>query len=606
MASNRIKGITIEIGGNTTNLEKSLGAVDHNLVTIQKDLQAVERRLKLDPTNTELLAQKHRLLADNVSEAAKRTKILEDAADGVLDAFSGMKLSNQQLKNFYLEMELSASDTKSAKKALEDFNREMGQVSGPAEDAAGEIAQVGSAAEDAGESMGGLEGFASGVSNSLGIANLAAAGMAVTLGEKLVDAAIAAAEWIWNLDEATEEYRMAMGKLNTAFETAGYSIETAQNAYQEFYNILGDTDTATEASQLLAQLISNEEDIAKWTEIAAGVYGTFGDSLPIEGLIEAANETAKTGKVTGVLADALNWVGMSEDEMNDALAQTSDEGKRAQLIMNNLGLAYEDAAESFEKNNQTLIEGREAQADMDAAMGELGQTIEDLKNHLLSLSGFSEIIRSIKDAIDGLKPVFEALEESGLIEKFSKIIDLVVKIYGEVAKLVSPIMTRDIEQLAFAFDAVIWVLERVLDVVEWVTQKVSDLINFFKELFGLSKQTPSVSIPESGSRSRNIQEEPYAFRAATAENLPYLAQGTVARPNSPFMAVIGDNTQEPEIVSPLSTIEQAVRNVVGDGGGQARNIRVTVNFTGSAAQLVRMLQPQIVAETNRLGPQYVT
>lgn len=108
----------------------------------------------------------------------------------------------------------------------------------------------------------------------------------------------------------------------------------------------------------------------------------------------------------------------------------------------------------------------------------------------------------------------------------------------------------------------------------------------------------SSSMPSSGGRLRSMG-------TATAQDLPYLAQGTVTRPNSPFMAVVGDNPQEPEIVSPLSTIEQAVRNVVGSGGGQASNIRVTVNFTGSAAQLVRMLQPQIVAETNRLGPQYV-
>ena len=121
---------------------------------------------------------------------------------------------------------------------------------------------------------------------------------------------------IWNLDESTEEYRKAQGRLNTAFETAGYSAETAQEAYNAFYGILGDTDTATEASQLLAQLADSAEDVSVWTNIAAGVSGTFGDSLPIEGLIEAANETANVGTVTGVLADALNWVGISEDEFN--------------------------------------------------------------------------------------------------------------------------------------------------------------------------------------------------------------------------------------------------------------------------------------------------
>ena len=106
------------------------------------------------------------------------------------------------------------------------------------------------------------------------------------------------------MDGATEEYRVAQGKLNTAFEAAGMSADAARTSYRNFYAILGDTDTATEASQLLSKLTKNEEDITKWTRIAAGVSGTFGDSLPIEGLIEASNETARVGQVTGVLADA--------------------------------------------------------------------------------------------------------------------------------------------------------------------------------------------------------------------------------------------------------------------------------------------------------------
>ena len=117
--------------------------------------------------------------------------------------------------------------------------------------------------------------------------------------------------------DATEEYRVAQGKLNAAFETAGYSAETAQAAYTGLYKILGDTDTATETAQLMAKLARNQEDFATWTNIAAGVNGTFGDSLPINGLIEAANETAKVGQVTGVLADALNWAGISADDFNE-------------------------------------------------------------------------------------------------------------------------------------------------------------------------------------------------------------------------------------------------------------------------------------------------
>lgn len=57
-----------------------------------------------------------------------------------------------------------------------------------------------------------------------------------------------------------------------------------------------------------------------------GVSGTFGDALPIEGLIESANETAKVGKVTGVLADALNWAGISETVLTRSWRQLGMRG----------------------------------------------------------------------------------------------------------------------------------------------------------------------------------------------------------------------------------------------------------------------------------------
>ena len=105
---------------------------------------------------------------------------------------------------------------------------------------------------------------------------IAAKGIGVIAG-----AASAAVGGLLALESSTEEYRIALGKLNTAFEAAGYGAETAQQSYQGFYSILGDTDTATEASQLLAKLADSEADVATWTKIAAGVSGTFGDSLPI-------------------------------------------------------------------------------------------------------------------------------------------------------------------------------------------------------------------------------------------------------------------------------------------------------------------------------------
>lgn len=550
MASNRIKGITIEIGGNTTKLDKALAGTDKQLKQTQNSLKDVERLLKMDPGNVELLTQKQRLLTEAVEGTRERLRTLETAAEQANEALANGEMSQDQYDALNREIIETQRNLEELTRTANDFD--IDQAIQDAEDA---LRDLNNEADDASDNLDDLSDSSGGASGGLGGLAGVAAGAAMAIGSKLVEAAISAAQWIWNLDEATEEYREAMGKLNTAFESAGYSIETAQAAYEGFYAILGDTDTATEASQLLAQLIDNEEDIAKWTEIAAGVYGTFGDALPIEGLIEAANETAKTGKVTSVLADALNWVGMSEDEFNEALAKTTDEGDRVRLIMNNLGLAYEEAADSFYKNNEALIESREVQAQMDKATAMLGEAVADLKNKFFDLFG-PALITAIKAA-------------TGIIWGIQIAVDAIGK------------------------------------ALDWLGQKIKDVIGFFQELFGVSKQASNVSVasPKAGSRAL---EEPYYLRPATAENLPYLAQGTVARPNSPFMAVVGDNPNEPEIVSPLSTIEQAVRNAMGSGGGQARDIRVTVNFTGSAAQVVRMLQPQIVAETNRLGPQLVT
>ena len=164
-------------------------------------------------------------------------------------------------------------------------------------------------------------------------------------------AATAAAGALLGVDKATKEYRENLAKLNTAFEANGMNAKNAKVAYDGFYKILGDNDTATESAQLLATLARNEEDLVKWTDISAGIMGTFGDALPINSLIEAANETAKVGQVTGTLADALNWAGINEDEFNAKLAKCGTEQERNTLITETLSSTYQDATDIFRENN---------------------------------------------------------------------------------------------------------------------------------------------------------------------------------------------------------------------------------------------------------------
>lgn len=233
------------------------------------------------------------------------------------------------------------------------------------------------------------ESLASKLKSGLATAGKAAAAGIAAIGT----AAVAGVAALNGIAEATEEYRVAMGKLNTAFDAAGFSADAAQEAYSGFYAILGDTDTATEASQLLAKLAESEEDVSNWTNIAAGVFGTFGDSLPIEGLIEASNETAKVGQVTGVLADALNWAGISEDDFNAKLAACSDESKRNQLVMETLSGTYDDAADAFYRNNEAIVTSRENQQKLNDALSKIGEAVTNVKNAFIEQ--FAPVIEQV-------------------------------------------------------------------------------------------------------------------------------------------------------------------------------------------------------------------
>lgn len=178
--------------------------------------------------------------------------------------------------------------------------------------------------------------------------------------------------------ESTREYRTQMGMLDAAFQTAGHSSEAAKQTYSELNAVLGDSGQATEAAQHLAKLADNEKELETWTNICTGVYATFGESLPVEGLTEAANETAKTGELTGGLTDALNWAGISEEAFQKKLDACSNEQERQKLIMDTLNKTYSEASEQYQKTNKDVMDANRAQEKLTAAFAELGRVGEPI------------------------------------------------------------------------------------------------------------------------------------------------------------------------------------------------------------------------------------
>lgn len=298
--------------------------------------------------------------------------------------------------------------------------------------------------------------------------------------------------------EATEEYRRAMGKLNTAYQSVGFSSDVAQQAYSGFYSILGDTDTATEASQLLSQLARNQEDVSKWTKIAAGVSGKFGDSLPINSLVESANESLRTGKVTGVLADALNWAGkVSEDQMNAKLAATNDTAKRAQIIMDTLADTYYGAADAFYANNKALIQARQNEVAMQKVTGALGEASVIAKGKLWELFGVAEdgSIRSgsalewIMQKSEAFKAKIESIDVSQYSDKITAAIQKIETGISTVWGYVKPVVMALIQNADTIIPLILKVVAAVsaLSIVADIAGKVMTVVKAAKSAITIVK-----------------------------------------------------------------------------------------------------------------------
>ena len=219
--------------------------------------------------------------------------------------------------------------------------------------------------------------------------------------------------------ESTREYREQMGLLESAFLTAGHSSEAAKQTYSDLNAVLGDTEQAVEASQHLAKLVDNEKDLQTWTDICAGVYATFGASLPIEGLTEAANETAKTGILTGGLTDALNWAGISEEKFQEKLDACSNEQERQKLIMDTLNSTYKDASVQYQQTNADVIASRQAQERLTDAMAEVGRVGEPImtaiKNAIASMAEtavpvIENLVNKFRDAVTWIKKNEETVQ----------------------------------------------------------------------------------------------------------------------------------------------------------------------------------------------------
>lgn len=337
--------------------------------------------------------------------------------------------------------------------------------------------------DEANKSIAETEKKSKGVASTLGNGIKTAA----KWGTALVGGAAAGIGALSSVAESTREYRTEMGKLDTAFTTNKFSAADAKQTYSDLYAVVGDSGQATEAANHLSLLCNSTKDLQSWTEICTGVYGQFGDSLPIEGLTEAANETAKVGTVTGSLADALNWMGVSEDEFNEKLAKCSSEQERQQLITSTLTSLYSDASAQYKETNGDVMESNRAHQQLSDTMAQIGAVAEPVLNSLIALGGklLEQLSPIIEGVADSLAPALINICEEvapiivSMLEQIMPLIEELLPFIAQLIEQLAPLIVQIVEQL---FPPLLQIIQDLLPYFMQIIQAIMPLFSTLVEL----------------------------------------------------------------------------------------------------------------------------
>lgn len=395
--------------------KSSIAYINEEIKGLGSELKLVAASYDESGSSMEALTEQNKILEKTYDAQEKKiaevSKLLERARAEYGE-------NSESVKKWERVLTDSKTALVTTEKAMEQNRKAMDKLENATEDVEEAFEDVADSVKDADKALDKLGDSAKNSSGKFDAMKVAA-GNLVSGGISAIAGAVGnAVSSLANLDESTEEYRTSMGLLNTAFESQGYSAEIAGEAYEGLYAILGDTGTATEAAQLMAQLADSEEDFAEWTNIAAGVAGVFGESLPVNNMAEFLTETVKTGEVTGDLTRLLQEAGINTEEFQAQLDACSTESERNTLLMETLSSAYGEAADAFYENNEALIKSREAQAQLDEATGKLGESVAGVKNALMEKFG-----PALADVAEKAADFINNVDTEKLFKKFDEAVD---------------------------------------------------------------------------------------------------------------------------------------------------------------------------------------
>lgn len=501
MAAGRIRGITIEIGGDTTKLVKALSSVDNALNKTQTNLRDINKALKFDPTNTNLLKDRQRELADAISETKQKLDTEKQALEQMKNT-EGFDANSRAARDLQTQIDLDTA----ALKQLEEQARQASSVLGSQMQAAGQkIQEVGNKIKSVGDSIAGLGSrltatVTTPIVGAFGASAKAAVDWetAFTGVQKTVDASAEEYDQLANnIQKMATETASSANDIAGVMEIAGQLGITGVDGLTTFTKTmveLGDTTnlSAEDAATALARFMNitgeNATDVDKLGSAIVDLGNNFATSE--SEIVEMSTRLASAGTIAGLsstdilaLATAMSSVGIQAEAGGTAMSQTlktissefyafrDGETEGLEVIANVAGMSAEAFADAWEGDPIRAIEAfvtglsrvKDEGDNVFAVLGEMGMTGIRQTNMIQSLALASDMLG------DAINTSSRAYEENTALSAEAE------KRYATMAAKMSQLRERIVQVGISIGEILMPYIEKAMDVIEGLVEKWNSL-----------------------------------------------------------------------------------------------------------------------------------
>lgn len=441
MTGTKIRGITIKLGGDTSELEKSFKGVNKEINSTKKDLKDVERLLKMDPTNTELLRQRQQLLGKQVEQTREK--------------LSSLKEAEKQAQEEFKKGEISEKQYNALKREITDTERQLGELEKAAAQSNVMFSKISAEADKFAKSAGNMANKTKGIS-------MAAAGAVAGLAGMAVQAGVAADD------------------LNTLSKQSGFSTEQIQKwKYASDRIDVSVEDIVASAKKMKKNMDSTSKSVTEaWDRLGVSVRDSSGNfrssdlvfEETVQALSRVKNETERDVLAMTLFGKSADSLAGIIDDGGEALKQFGEEAENAGLILSQDALdsanEFNDAIDTLKaKAAGTFAEvGTEIAQMLIPVMDDLGKGVEKVLKWLQSLDEDQlKMITTVLLVIAAISPLLS------LMSKISLGISM-------VSSALSFLAANPIVALILAVVALVALIAIKGDEIQGILQKVDDFL----------------------------------------------------------------------------------------------------------------------------------